>query len=347
MNKTRACSLLTISLIFVTTACASSPAGSATAIPPIVVTAVVGTIAISGNTSVPLASLPPASTPPPTLAPSAPTPIPTIPGGLSTTELKYRLLGQFPDFFFCDPDFYPVARADELDRARQLFPEMQANTGEFNAILAHNNLTGLTTFSDDQKLLIYRQYKKLAALQLKLAGLNYQFQLQLKNADGGGELVTGVIDGQGNITIQQRKPSIATCPICLAIGTRIDTPAGAVPVQDLRVGMLVWTVDKAGVRVAQPVLEVSRTVVPSDHQVVHLVLDDGRQLWVSPGHPTSDGRRVGQLQVGDLLDGAQVLSASLVAYAGSATYDLLPAGDSGFYWANGILLGSTLSDLQK
>ena len=130
-------------------------------------------------------------------------------------------------------------------------------------------------------------------------------------------------------------------------GTRIEAPAGAVLVQDLRVGMLVWTLDKTGVRVAQPVLQVSRTMVPSNHQVVHLVLDDGRQLWVSPGHPTSDGRRVGQLQAGDALDGARLLSADLVPYAAPATYDLLPAGDTGFYWANGILIASTLSDLQK
>jgi hypothetical protein len=346
MNRTRFSPLILIGLMFVTTACASSPAGSATAITPIVVTTVVSTVSVS-STSIPIASLPPGSVPPATRAPSAPTSIPTIPGGLSPAELKYRLLAQFPSFFFCDPDFYPVARADELDRARQLFPEIEANREGFNAILAHNNLAGLTTFTDDQKLLIYRQYKKLVAIQLKLTGANYQFQLQVAANKGSGELVTGVIDGRGNITVQQRTPTIGTCPICLAIDTRIDTPAGAVLVQDLRVGMLVWTLDKAGVRVAQPLLQVSRTLVPSDHQVVHLVLDDGRQLWVSPGHPTSDGRRVGQLRVGDALDGAQVLAARLVPYAAPATYDLLPAGDTGFYWANGVLLASTLSDQQK
>ena len=31
-----------------------------------------------------------------------------------------------------------------------------------------------------------------------------------------------------------------------------------------------------------------------------------------------------------------------LAYTGHATFDLLPAGDTGFYWANGILIGSTL-----
>jgi hypothetical protein len=72
-------------------------------------------------------------------------------------------------------------------------------------------------------------------------------------------------------------------------------------------------------------------------------LDDGRELWVSAGHPLGDGRIVGQLQPGDVLDGAVVLSAERVAYRGGATYDLLPAGETGFYWANGILMGSTMS----
>jgi Hint domain len=345
MNKTRLYLPLLIGFILIATACASAPVGTSAVITPIIGTAVVGT-AISGG-PVSITSLPHDLTPAPTRAPSAPTPIPTIAGGLSPAELKYRLLAQFPDFFFCDPDFYPVARADELDLARQRFPQLQADTQVFQAILAHNNLAGLTTFTDDQKLLIYRQYKELAAIQLELTSTGYQFHMQVAQNKGSGELVTGVIDGQGNITVQQRTPTIATCPICLAIDTRIDTPAGAVAVQDLRVGMLVWTLDKAGVRVAQPLLQVSRTLVPSDHQVVHLVLDNGRQLWVSPGHPTNDGRHVGQLQTGDTLDGAQVLSARLVPYAAPATYDLLPAGDTGFYWANGVLLASTLSDQQK
>jgi Hint domain len=342
MKKTLLYPLLLIGLVFTLTACASSSASTTVVVIPIIGTAIVGT-----GESISLTSLPPDSTVPATVVPSAPTPIPPIPGGLGPSELKYRLLAQFPDFFFCDPDYYPVASADEMDRARQLFPELQADKEEFNAILAHNNLAGLTTFSDDQKLLIYRQHKKLAAIQFTLTSAGYQFQLQVAKTQGGGERIAGLIDGQGTITDQQTTPSIATCPICLATGTRIDTPAGAVPVQDLRLGMPVWTLDKTGARIAQPLVRVSRTIVPANHQVVHLVLDDGRALWVSPGHPTPDGRRVGQLQVGDSLDGARVLSVDRVPYAAPATYDLLPAGDTGFYWANGFLLASTLSDLPK
>ena len=270
------------------------------------------------------------------------TPISPLPGGLGPTELKYRVLTEFPDLFFCDPDYYPIARADETDLARQRFLEQQANPEEFTTILAHNNLTGVTTFSDDQKLLIYREHKKLAAVFFDVTAAGYQFRIQVARTEGNGELVSGVIDGQGAITVQKREQSIATCPICLAADTLIDTPDGPVRVQDLRVGMRVWTFNKAGLRVAEPLIQVSKTVVLASHQVVHVVLDDGRSLWVSPGHPTADGRAVGQLKVRDSLDRAIIVSVELVHYTGVVTYDILPDGSTGFYWANGILIGSTL-----
>jgi Hint domain len=302
----------------------------------------IGTASVATVEPIHSSPLPPNFTPPPAAVPPTPTPIPTLPGGLGPTELKYRILAQFPDLFFCDPDFYPIARADEGELARQRFPELQANTEEFNTILAHNNLAGQSAFTDDQKLLIYRAHKKLAAIPLTLASTSYQFQIQVAKTKGQGEVITGLINNQGKITIQQRKPSFATCPICLAAGTRIDTPAGPVPVQNIPVGMIVWTKDQAGTRVASPVIKVSKTVVPANHQMVHLVLSDARELWVSPGHPTTDGRRMGQLREKDLLDGGLIRSIERVPYANSATYDLLPAGPTGFYWANGILIASTL-----
>ena len=76
--------------------------------------------------------------------------------------------------------------------------------------------------------------------------------------------------------------------------------------------------------------------------MIHLTLNDGRELWASPGHPTSDGRTMGTLKIGDMLDGAQIMKLERVPYGGTATYDILPSGDTGFYWANGILMGSTL-----
>jgi len=83
--------------------------------------------------------------------------------------------------------------------------------------------------------------------------------------------------------------------------------------------------------------------VAENYRIAHIVLDDGRQLRVSAGHPTADGRTFGDLGPGDLLDGAHVVSLELVPYGNPETYDILPAGETGYYWANGILMGSTLT----
>lgn len=140
------------------------------------------------------------------------------------------------------------------------------------------------------------------------------------------------------------KPSV--CPICLAANTLIDTPSGSVAVKDLQIGMPIWTIDKAGHRVSGVVTKTSKVPVPPTHQMVHLVLDDGRELFVSPGHPTIDGSSVGDLTLGELYDGASVVNVQRVPYGDNATYDVLPSGETGFYRANGVLLGSTLKFLE-
>jgi len=304
---------------------------------PVIITAEVSTV------------LPATLGPPPTEGPS-PTPVPATPipslpfASLSPTELKYRVLDQFPDFFFCDPDYYPVAQADEMELAQARFPELQANREEFEVILDRHGLSGNSTFTDDEELLIYREHKKLNAIFFQVVGNQYQFQIQTGTEGQQGSFITGTIDGNGSIDIQKQEQSFPTCPICLAEGTLIDTPQGLIAVQDLRLGDSVWTMDKSGDRVAATIVRTSRVPVPTRHQVIHVILSDGRELWASPGHPTAYGRILDDLEVNDLLDGARVIGMRRLSYGETATYDLLPSGDTGFYWANGILMGSTLKD---
>jgi hypothetical protein len=304
---------------------------------PVVITAGVSTV------------LPATLGPPPTEGPSPTavpaTPIPTLSSSsLSPTELKYRVLDQFPDFFFCDPDYYPVARADEMDLARSRFPELQANHEEFEVILDRHGLSGNTSFTDDQKLLIYREQKKLNAIFFQLVGNQYQFQIQTGTEGQPGSLISGAIVGDGSIEVLKEEQSFPSCPICLAEGTLIDTPQGFIAVEDLSFGDPVWTMDRSGERVGATIVRTSRVPAPAGHQVVHVILSDGRELWTSPGHPTADGRQLGDLKLNDRIDGARVILIEYLSYGGTATYDLLPSGDTGFYWANGILIGSTLND---
>lgn len=157
---------------------------------------------------------------------------------------------------------------------------------------------------------------------------------KLTNIDFSGQSVT--------FTKIVSEPPPGGCPICLAGNTLIDTPSGLVLVKDLQIGMSIWTIDKSGHRVSGIVTKTSKVPVLPTHQMIHLVLDDGRELFVSPGHPTIDGRAVKNLIEGDLYDDARVIAANRVSYGDTATYDVLPSGETGFYWANGILLDSTL-----
>lgn len=131
-------------------------------------------------------------------------------------------------------------------------------------------------------------------------------------------------------------------PICLDADTRIATPTGEVSITELSPGALVWTVGAMGERVAMPVLEVGSMHAPRGHQLLRVTLSDGRRVQASPGHPTALGERLEALQPGAVLDGAVVRSVERIDYQGE-THDLLPAGPTGAYWADGVLLGSTLS----
>jgi len=72
-------------------------------------------------------------------------------------------------------------------------------------------------------------------------------------------------------------------------------------------------------------------------------LSDTRTITASQNHPTADNKALGNYKVGDTLDGAQVTSIEYLPYIEDATYDILPAGSTGLYWADGILLKSTLT----
>jgi hypothetical protein len=152
------------------------------------------------------------------------------------------------------------------------------------------------------------------------------------------------IDTFGHGTEGICTPPSITCRygvVCASPDTMIATPSGERLIADLVVGDLVYSADE-GMLHAVPLSAVFHTPV-TDHRVVHVVLETGRVLEISPGHPTADGRSFGDLRAGDRLDGTLVVSAELVPYLHGFTYDILPASDTATYVAGGALIGSTLA----
>jgi hypothetical protein len=259
------------------------------------------------------------------------------------SSLKYQLFDVYPDYFWCDPDFYPVARPDtEQKNAIDQFITIRENQEEFFTILNYLRMPNQADYTDEEKLQIYREHKKLTyAVQMTPADSGYGFTIHLRQEQG--VTYQGTISFSGLIDVTNQSSSFNTCPICLAEGTTIETIAGQTPVEKLQSRMSVYTLDTEGNKVIGTILRVASVPVSSSFEIIDIVLGDGRNISASPGHPTADGRTVWQLRVGDMLDGATIISVTSRPYSGY-TYDILPDGGTGFYWANGILLKSTLAN---
>src|SRR5205814_5254780 len=76
---------------------------------------------------------------------------------LSIAELKYRVMDTGGRIEFCDPDFYPIARANEEDLAKAKISDIQKDTETYAAI---------TKRVGTDALAVYRDWKALNALAL-------------------------------------------------------------------------------------------------------------------------------------------------------------------------------------
>ena len=129
--------------------------------------------------------------------------------------------------------------------------------------------------------------------------------------------------------------------LCCSPDTKIRTNNGERRIADIKAGDLVLTDGEKPVRVKE-----INQVKAKDHKVLKITLNDRTVLEISPGHPTGDGRKLSDLKAGDVLDGRTVIETKLIPYASEYTYDILPDSKTGNYYANGVLIGSTLNDLQ-
>jgi hypothetical protein len=112
-------------------------------------------------------------------------------------------------------------------------------------------------------------------------------------------------------------------------------------VSALRVGDPIWTLDATRRRIAGRVLHTDSTPISGTHQVVQVTLADGRVVRASPGHPTLNGRALRAVKPGEALSGSVVTRSERLPFRGARTFDVLPSGPTGAYWADGVALRSS------
>lgn len=265
----------------------------------------------------------------------------------TAAELRIFLIDELGPLWYCDRDEYPVGR-DELDAMHATWPDLVADAALAGAVRDRLEYPPFDDpgWTDDERLAVYRLWKMATAVQLEDVGNDrFRFDYLSQPVGGGAEgtRTAGLIDTHGAITIEQQAAAgEPMCPICLSLGTRIDAPDGAIAVERLRIGDVVWTLDRFGRRVAGTVIALGSTPAPPDHRVIRATLADGRTVTASPGHPLADDRTLSDLRSGDALDGTWVVTVETLRYDAAETFDLVVSGETGVYFAGGIPLGSTL-----
>jgi hypothetical protein len=284
------------------------------------------------------------ATPGPTVVPG-----PSGAAAMNAGQLRLLLIERFGERWYCDPDEYPIAHGTELERALERFAEMVAEGETYRAVAATLGIDVGHPLADAQKVAIYHVWKVALSIPFDPVGDGrYRFDYLAAPVDPGapgaqGTRTMGIIAADGSMVIEQRAAAGApVCPICLARGTRVDTPSGSIAVQDLRLGDAIWTIDGNGGRVRGTVIALGSTTAPADHHVIRVALADGRTVTASPGHPLADGRPLGSLAVGDLVDGSRIASLEVLPYSGGETFDLVASGATGSYFSDGVPLRSTL-----
>src|SRR5438552_5415090 len=175
---------------------------------------------------------------------------------LTFPDLKFKVADAEGPVRVCGP---PVVRAGgDQAEADAGFPLVDAAT--YAAILRHEHLTANPT-SPSFRLAVYRAYKAIQTITLNSDGGSYRFEIPTTKQT----IVSGTIDHSGTITGVSSRPLVGGCPICLTAGTTISTPDGPIPVNQLRVGMPIWTLGPDGGRQLARVRAIGQRPMPLGH----------------------------------------------------------------------------------
>jgi len=120
----------------------------------------------------------------------------------TSLRLRYRVLGDYLQLPNCPEK---VLRT-QVEQAKKRFFAIRQDTAMFRAIVQHLGLTSVRNFGPDEQFLVYREYKRLEAVQLEPAGGRVNFRIadlgQLSCIGSPGYPGSGLIDDKGNVIFQ-------------------------------------------------------------------------------------------------------------------------------------------------
>jgi hypothetical protein len=129
---------------------------------------------------------------------------------IDSPALRYQLIDKFGPVRFCDPECPSSCRfVLEQEHAEEAFPQIRRQEATFRKIVEHLGLGAVREYSGEQKLSVYREYKKLlCGMNFETQGENHKFEI----ASGEGVRVEGTIDPKGEITVVEKEPFAVVCP---------------------------------------------------------------------------------------------------------------------------------------
>jgi hypothetical protein len=138
--------------------------------------------------------------------------------GLTLPALRISLIQQLGPRWYCDPDVYPVAIADELGRAIERYDELRKDSETFDVL---TSAVGIdlddAPATDAEKLELYRLWKSSSTIELApIGGDRYRFDYLAMPAGAAqqGVRTAGIIGPTMLMTIEQQAPADGpNCPI--------------------------------------------------------------------------------------------------------------------------------------
>jgi hypothetical protein len=131
---------------------------------------------------------------------------------IANPALKAALLERFGDLAYCDPDLYPVARADRLTAARDHLAAMRADGDAWSAIARRLGFDPAGTLDDATLEAAYAEWKMLRAIDLTPAPAGSAFDAVFSRPNGDLVHVTGTIAQDAAISVAREEPGRR--PVC-------------------------------------------------------------------------------------------------------------------------------------